>query len=92
MILLRSEEDTSETDSGGSSGGGGSVAPPADTTGPTVSGVRFVSSNGSYGIGTQNQLEVSFSENVKINGSMTLTLQLDGQQFLQHFHLMDLLH
>ena len=54
--------------------------------------MRFLSADGSYGIGTQVQLEVSFSENVKINGSMTLTLQLMGQQFLQHFHLMDLLH
>ena len=68
MIAAESEEDTSETDSGGSSGGGGTVAPPADTTGPTSVGVRFLSANGSYGIGTQIQLEVRFQRMSKSMG------------------------
>ena len=54
------------------------VVPVADTISPYVSGVRFVSTDGSYGVGADIQLVVEFSERVLTNGSPTLELQLGG--------------
>lgn len=38
-----------------------------DTTGPTISGVSFASSNASYGVGTTVDLTVTFNEVVSVN-------------------------
>ena len=58
-------------------GGGGSAPAPRRHQYYCSVNVSFVSADGSYGIGTVIQLRVLFSE-VTGNGSMTLTLQLDG--------------
>ena len=52
--------------------------PVADTIAPYVSGVKFLSTDGSYGVGADIQIVVEFSERVLTNGSPTLELQLGG--------------